>query len=342
MALATERDLGELSAGLVRWFGARRATDVVVTAIERPSVGHSSETLLVDLEWPGDGGPCAERVVVRLPPASDGTFASFDLTAQAAAQAAAAGAGVPVAAPTTVETDPSWLGAPFLVMPRIEGHIIGPSSPHDPWLGALAPADQARLYDGFIETLGSIHRGDTRAARSAGVPVRDLDAELDHWDDYLAWSTPGTPVEALLDAAAWCREHRPAHDPPSCLAWGDARLGNVIFGDDLAPAAVLDWDMASIGAPEHDLAWFLSLEATVEHMGGARVGGFPTRSETITAFEADLGRPVQDLEWFETFARLRSSAIMTRIGYRRAALSRTDPALIADNPVLDLLRAELR
>ena len=44
---------------------------------------------------------------------------------------------------------------------------------------------------------------------------------------------------------------RPSRAP--VLLWGDVRLGNVIFGDDLAPIAVLDWDMASIGAPEHDI-----------------------------------------------------------------------------------------
>jgi len=342
MALATERDLEELRAGLVRWLGARRATDVVVTGIERPSVGHSSETLLVDYEWRADGETDTDHVVVRLPPASGGTFPDFDLTAQAAAQAAAGTAGVAVAEPTTVEPDASWLGAPFMTMPRVEGHIIGPSSPHDPWLAALGARDQARLHDGFIATLGAIHRADADRARRDGVAVRDLAAELDYWDDYLTWSSPGAPVETLVLATDWCRDHRPATDPPPCLLWGDARLGNVIFADDLTPAAVLDWDMASIGAPEHDLAWFLTLEATVEHVAGARVAGFPGRAETIESYERDLGRPVRDFEWFETFAQLRATAIMTRIGYLHAAVGGTGLVPIADNPVLDLLRERLR
>lgn len=341
MALATTRDLDELAAGLLRWFADRRAADVAITAIERPTVGYSSETLLVDLEWNVEGHAHADRVVVRLPPPGDATFPSFDLTAQAGAQAAAAAVGVPVAAPTTVETDTKWLGTPFLTMPRIDGHIIGPSSPHDRWLGELSPTDQACLFDGFVATLGVIHRGDTDRARAGGVVERDIAAELDYWDDYLTWSSPGAPVEVLAAATAWCRKHQPVHDPPPCLLWGDVRLGNVIFGDDLAPAAVLDWDMATIGAPEHDLAWFLTLEATVSHIAGARVPGFPTRLETIAAFERDLGRSVRDLGWYETFARLRSSAIMTRIGYLHAAVDGTGLAAIADNPVLDLLRAEL-
>jgi aminoglycoside phosphotransferase (APT) family kinase protein len=44
------------------------------------------------------------------------------------------------------------------------------------------------------------------------------------------------------------------------LRWGDVRLGNIVFGDDLEPRAILDWDMAAVGVPEHDVAWFTMLD----------------------------------------------------------------------------------
>ncbi|MGH9080567.1 MAG: phosphotransferase, partial [Acidimicrobiales bacterium] len=122
------------------------------------------------------------------------------------------------------------------------------------------------------------------------------------------------------------------------LLWGDARFENMVFSDDLRPVAVLDWDMTTVGAPEHDLAWFTSLDLTIHQLFGTRIDGFPSRAETIARFEEGEGRPAQDLEWYETLAMVRSTAIMTRISHLQ--LEAGEPLLlpIHDNPLLDLLR----
>ena len=120
------------------------------------------------------------------------------------------------------------------------------------------------------------------------------------------------------------------------LLWGDVRLGNVIFGDDLAPRAVLDWDMASIGAPEHDVAWFTMLESTTRTLLGQHLDGFPDRDGTIAQYESLSGRALHDFEWYETLALIRSTAIMARIGYLHRAAGLPSPLPIEDNPLLDL------
>ena len=88
----------------------------------------------------------------------------------------------------------------------------------------------------------------------------------------------------------------------------------MIFGDDLAPLAVLDWDMASIGAREHDVAWFTMLESTMRSLFGKHLAGFPDRDGTIAQYESLSGHTLQDFEWYEILALVRSTAIMTRIG----------------------------
>ena len=110
------------------------------------------------------------------------------------------------------------------------------------------------------------------------------------------------------------------------LLWGDVRFGNVIFGDDLAPLAVLDWDMASIGAPEHDVAWFTTLESTMRTLLGQHLDGFPDRDGTIAQYESLSGRTLRDIEWYETLALVRSTAIMTRIGYLHRDAGHAEPA----------------
>ena len=142
------------------------------------------------------------------------------------------------------------------------------------------------------------------------------------------WSTP----------LSWCRRHQPVTEPSPALLWGDARFENAVIGDDLEVLAVLDWDMTSIGAPEHDLAWFTSLDLTMERIFGERLDAFPDRVGTIALFEECAGRPVQDLDWYETLAMVRSTAVMTRIGYLRRNAGEPLLMPIDDNPMLDLIK----
>jgi aminoglycoside phosphotransferase (APT) family kinase protein len=339
MALTTRRDDAELSAGLVRWLGRDQdRSDLTIVSLDRPSAGYSSETVLVEIEWSEEGVRQATSLVIRMAPAEAGTFADYDVVPQWEAQEAAAAAGVPVADPV-LETDNQWLGAPFLVMPRVSGHIIGELPLRDRWLGGLSPSDRGRLYRTFIITLSTVHRAD--AVRAVDVPHRDNAAEMDFWDEYLMWSSDGSPVPVLVRALQWCRRHRPATEPDPVLLWGDARFENVVFGDDLDPLAVLDWDMTSIGAPQHDLAWFTSIDLIVSRLLGSRLPGFPDRVDTIRQFEACTDRPVRDLEWYETLAMVRSTAVMTRIGYLRKRAGEPLLLPIEDNPILDIVKSRI-
>ena len=187
-----------------------------------------------------------------------------------------------------LETDTRWVGAPFLLMPRVEGHIIGELVHRDPWLRTLSPGARGDVYDRLLVTLAAIHRADAGAAPT--VPRRDNGAELAYWEQYLSWSCHGRPVPALVGALGWCREHRPADEPPGALLWGDVRFENMVFDDEGQLRAVLDWDMTTVGAPEHDLAWFTSLDFTMHRMFGKRTEGFPDRQQTVTRFEELSGR----------------------------------------------------
>ena len=189
--------------------------------------------------------------------------------------------------------------------------------------------------------MADVNRVDWRAAGLAAVlPHRDNGAELAYWRDYLAWYADGeVVVPALVDALDWCVAHRPASEPVPSLRWGDVRLENVILDDDLRPVAVLDWEMASVGAAEHDLAWLTTLQATQDALVGRKVVGFLDLDEVVGAYEARLGRPVQDLAWYEALAALRSTAILTRIAHLNDLRGEPNFFPIADNPLVDRLRA---
>jgi aminoglycoside phosphotransferase (APT) family kinase protein len=240
----------------------------------------------------------------------DGIFPAYDLAQQAAVQQAAA-AGVPVAEPSRYEPDPGFLGAPFVAMPFVDGAITDQLTPADPWLTGLdGDDDRHRVWTAFLDTVASIDQVD-----GDGLGLRGgLAAELEWWDRYLGWATDGHPPAALAEALAWCRANRPPHEPPAGLLWGDVRLGNVIWDEGArTPKAVLDWDMATVGPAEMDLAWFLALEQVGADLTGMSVPGFGSHGDAVERFEQGIGRPLQNLPWFEVFALVRASAVSTRI-----------------------------
>lgn len=334
----------EVLQGLVAWLdGTAGGSTHEVSGVERPSAGYSSETLLVDVRRSDGGGVHEDRIVLKLPPTGPAIFPSYDFALQARVQEVVAAAGIPTAVPARAESDPRWLGVPFLTMPAVEGHICGEVPALDRRLSAAGPAAAAGLHASLVRLLADIHRVDWRAAGLGdAVPRRDHAAELDHWREYLAWYADGTVlVPALERAIDWCEAHRPAGEPEPSLLWGDVRLENVIVDDTWQPRAVLDWEMAGIGAAEHDLAWLLTLQATQDALVGRTVAGFLDRDEAVRVYEAHLGRPVRDLAWYEVLAAVRSTAILSRIGHLNDQRGVPNFFPVADNPVLDLLSARI-
>jgi len=376
MGISLPRDLDALRDGLTRWVRHWRpeAEDVRVAPLVQPPTGLSSETIFVELDWAVGSGRAEDRRhnswVVRLPPNGEGLFPSYDLGMQGRLQSVLAGAGVPAVVPLAVEEDDRWVGAPFLLMPRVEGRVVRADKPYlrSGWLAEAPPDGQARLHDQVVDVLARIHRLDweslgcgdilsarTRMAGGAGgapggsgggrggsvlaakVGGGRLGPEVEHWARYLDWAGEGSAPAVFTEGLEWCRAHVPDPEPPPSLLWGDVQLGNVLVGDDLGVSAVLDFEMATIGPAEVDLAWFVVLHDMAVDRCGGDLPGFPGRDATIAAYESRLGRPVADLRWYEAFAALRSGAILVRAARLLTRLGVDDSWLTHENPTIDLL-----
>jgi aminoglycoside phosphotransferase (APT) family kinase protein len=339
-----QHDLDAVRAGLERWLRSNRSDDgLTVAPLTRPSVGLSSETLFVDVSSAGGD----DALVARLPPAGDGLFPAYDLAGQAETQRRLAATEIPVADPIAFEPDPEWVGVPFLVMPRIPGRALTtqPSFARKGWLHDARTEEQTRLQAHFIATLAAINRLDWRALE-LGFLARDGDGgiagELGWWAHYVDWASDGAPLPVLTEALAWCRDRTPDPEPAPSLLWGDVQFVNAVYDDEMRPAAILDWEMASIGPAEIDLGWHLVLHQMTAETAGGDLSGFVDRGATIRLYETRLGRPVVDLDWFETFALLRSGAILARIAALLSASGVDDSWLTEGNPQIDQLARRLR
>jgi aminoglycoside phosphotransferase (APT) family kinase protein len=143
------------------------------------------------------------------------------------------------------------------------------------------------------------------------------------------------PPAGLLEVMAWCRAEMPAIEPGAGLLWGDVRLGNVVFDEStLSPRAILDWDMASSGPFEQDLAWFLALEEVQFQLTSMRVPGFGSRAEAVARVEAALGRTLESLDWYEIFAMVRAAAIATRIAVLHEKAGQRSMFKVGHDPTL--------
>jgi aminoglycoside phosphotransferase (APT) family kinase protein len=350
MTTLARRDDGELTAGLSTWWAHRSPGESYeVVELARPKAGWSNETLLVTMSARTGSEERRERLVVRLPPPLP-TWPTYDLAAQARVLEVLASQGIPVPRVVAFEADEQWLGAPFLVMSHEPGRPGAEVPAFDPWLVDSTLDDQGRLHKAFVSMLAAIHHVDWRTP-DLGRTLRGGDAstaaEVEWWKEYIDWAADGAPTRALAAAIAWCATTVPASEPPASLCWGDARIGNVLFAEARLPdqppiTAVLDWEMATIGPAETDLAWYLALDELTTHFTHRTVPGFLDRTELIGFYEQAVGREVRDLAWHEIFALTRSVAINERQARLAATTGIPYPGVAGeDNPVLPYLAGKI-
>ncbi len=354
MSVATDgrRDDAALEEGLGRFFSAhpelvpgsatsgseqpgvaRSGGAPVIRSLSHAEGGLANETVFVDL------GPGHPGVVVRLPPVTP-TFPDYDLAPQALVQTVVAAAGVPAPSPAVTVDDTSWVGSPFLVMPRVHGDVAGGAPLFDPYVVDAGAATQRAMHDELVDTVAAVHAvgwaGTGLDTVLPGTQLRDAFAD---WGHYVDWASEGDPLPALAEAMEWCGRHLPTEREP-VLLWGDVRLGNLVFDADRHVVAVLDWDLARLGPREMDLGWHVGLDHMMEALFGRRVPGFPETAESVERYERQSGYQVRDLGWHEIFALVRALAINDRHQRIRNDRRRTENPMAG--VLLDRLEAVAR
>ena len=222
---------------------------------------------------------------------------------------------VRVAQVIAVETSEDWFGRPFAVVERLPGRVVPDRPPFtfESWLRDATAAEQERCWWNVIEAMAALHRLDPRALRLhevLGGGASDGATQALAWFRELLDTTPGNRfranAEVLWDLLA---ESQPEPHGPDALSWGDARLGNVVFADDLS-AALIDFEEVTLAQPEADLARWLSYDdACSAGLGLPRLPGFPSHDETIERYGELLGRPVADLSWWKAYSRFCIEAL---------------------------------
>jgi len=317
MPAPTPRDPEATQAVLEGWL-AQRLPGAHISNFETPqSNGFSSETVLFDVTHEG----VTEALVARIEPVHYQVFPDPRFDDQyRLMQTLDVDTDIPVPPIRWFEPDVSYLGAPFIVMGRVDGVVPAdvPSYHQQGWLADLPPAGQATVWWSPLEIMARLHRLDAKALDLEFLDQPEfgpagIEQRLGYFENYMHWAYPG-PKDSIQAALAWLKANQPVepHDP--VLLWGDARMGNVLYVDGL-PSAVLDWENATFGQPEEDLAWYLYLDRF--HSDGIdvpRLPGLPTPEETIARFGATVGRPMLNMPYYEVLSAFKFAVILSRIG----------------------------
>lgn len=228
------------------------------------------------------------------------------------------GSGVPVPETHLLCEDASVVGTPFFVMERVPGRVIDESS-----LPGLSPPERSAIYEHAIRVLATLHGLDPAAVGLAdfGRPGNYYARQVARWTkQYEASKTDEIPeMDALV---AWLSEHLPESDEAR-IVHGDYRIGNfVLHPVEPRIVAVLDWELATLGHPLADLAYFCQ-GYHAESPGGTLRGqdfattGIPAEATLLARYCELTGRPpIEHWPFYVVFQLFRSAAIVQGV-YKR-------------------------
>jgi aminoglycoside phosphotransferase (APT) family kinase protein len=287
-----------------------------LSALRQFRWGQSNPTFLLE----STGG----LYVLRKKPPGDLLKSAHRIDREYRVMAALANSEVPVPKMLVYCQDETIIGTEFYVMSYVPGRTDG-----EPRLPDL-PINQRRdAYFSLAKTLAKIHAVDLERSGLADFSKQTdyARSQISIWSRQYA-ATKTEHIESMEAVAEWLSQNIPGNTK-RCLVHGDFRAGNVIFDPDIPQiAAVLDWELSTIGEPLADLAYLLmpyELPAGVRGIRGL-VGvdlikeGLPSREEVIAAYNAQ-GEKVnlRELRFFQIFAMFRLAAILQGVYARSLA-----------------------
>ncbi|HET6965891.1 MAG TPA: phosphotransferase family protein [Acidimicrobiales bacterium] len=250
------------------------------------------------------------------------------------------GTDVPHTAAIGVCEDASVLGRPFYLMGFVDGWSPMNTRGWPPPFDRDAEARPGLAFE-LINGIVAMGRVDwqARGLGDLGRPEGYHDRQVERWTRFYQ-RIAGREIPGLDTATRWLAEHRPIDFVPG-LMHGDYQFANVMFhhGAPARLAAIVDWEMGTIGDPKIDLAW--ALQGWPEDTGGGSssigyvdITGMPGHSELLHHYASSSGRQVDDFDYYLVLARWKLAIVLEQ-GYQRAA---DDPKLESFGPiVLDLM-----
>jgi aminoglycoside phosphotransferase (APT) family kinase protein len=293
----------------------------------------------------------AGEAIMRRPPLGQVLPSAHDMGRELRLLTALQGSAVAVPAVLCSHDADGPLGVATYFTQRVLGHVCRDRFPdryaEDP--------EQARAIGlSLVDTLAALHMIDPAAVTLAefGRPAGFLPRQLRRWREQ--WSRSAPADEHAIDELHRQLEAACPDDATGRILHGDYRLDNVMLHPATPGkvAAVLDWEMSTLGDPLTDLGLLLTYWAEpdddargVLHLVPPLTAraGFPTRAEVVRRYAALTGADVRAIDWYVAFAYFKNAVICQGIVARVAAGAAPGvDATHARNLVMPLIEAATR
>jgi len=285
------------------------------------------------------------QCVMRIPPTTAPADRDAGIVREWRIIEALDGTDVPHTPAVALCTDLAVMGRTFYLMGFVDGW--SPMELHGgPWPAPFDTDVEARRGLAFqlVEGIGRLSKVDWqgRGLADLGRPDGFHERQVDRWTAFLE-RIKGRELPGFDEAAAWLRAHRPIDFLPG-LMHGDYQFANVMYrhGGPAELAAIVDWEMGTVGDPKLDLAWVVAswpertIGADEPAEGYVDMRLMPTRDELLARYAEVSGRQVDDIDYYAVLAKWKLAIVLEQ-GYQRRGDS---PALEAFGPiVLDSMRA---
>jgi aminoglycoside phosphotransferase (APT) family kinase protein len=226
--------------------------------------------------------------------------------------------GFPVARPYALCADADVIGAIFYVMELVDGRAYT-----DGALPQFEPSMRRHMYEQLVDTLADLHNIDPEAAGLGdfGKSGNYFERQVARWTrQYRDSQTDVLPeMERLID---YLPKSLPEQSRVS-IVHGDYRIDNVLYREEGTLAAVLDWELATLGDPVADFS-YLAMQWMMPADGGAGLAGLnlnalgiPPLDEVVSRYSQRSGVPVADkLDWYFAYNLFRLAGIVQGIKKR--------------------------
>ena len=296
-------NLVEINAQLIAMVRAKTGDPAAQVNEPVALPGHAGLSYSFDLDWRSSAGPAHEKLVIRLAPAGVKAAGPADIARQGRIMASLADTPVPVPPMRWIDEDPRWFGRPFFVGSFVAGDKLGELN---------ITAVQARpMVQSAVETLAALHAVDWQSRRDAWGEPFALAEEMKRLDHLLDRDTldPAAVARAPL-AREGLRSSLPAEPRIGCVH-GDFQWSNILMREGRV-AAVIDWELAQVGATLLDLGWLcLFSDPDSWHTPMLIPARLPSLDEIAAMYTKSAQFPVsiREVRWFQAFSAYRFGVI---------------------------------
>ena len=317
------------------WIAENVAALAPPFAWEQLEGGHSNLTyLLVDA--------AGRRAVIRRPPLGELLPKAHDMQREFSIISGLGSTAVPVPVAHALCDDTAVTGALFYVMSEVEGRAMYTAEAVEEYLSMEA---RAAVGSSFMETLAALHSIEPDDVGLGSLGRRDgyVGRQLRTW--YGSWTASAEGARYDDERVHELHDLLVANAPeqgPGRIVHGDYGLHNCMLAPDGSVAAVLDWEIATLGDPLADFAYALNGwgdpddEIRISHESATTAPGFARRAELADRYAEITGADLSALDYYRTFNYLKTACILHGV-YARYLLGKKS----AEGVDLDGLRERM-